>query len=719
MNWKVFILISALLSLTGCAKKDAVTPVSVSREEISFTTYKERELTKSTPLGSGDTFNVCAYQTVGTEESSYYTSELYSYDSGMNCFTSDPGHYWPEEGTLDFYAVSPVSYVGSVGLIAADKTVNFTADGETDFTAVLLAAQSKPLTAGTGPKLSFGHKLTKVAFRVTGKETHLKYVIESATLKADNSSTYSFSPSDLGSWSVPISSDTYDLISSTLTLPYHTPSGLALGDALYLIPRQRSDSETVKLTLTYKVYEQNAEDVVSDRLVYAVTHSVDLTSSAVSNWGINRSIVYNLVLPSDDAEGSGTISFTASVTDWYDDTEIEITDDDIKALKFRAEAEQTVYLKSYSSTYNFEYSWNGKDWTIWTYSSPLTFGTIEHPKVYIRGDNPTGFTIPVRFKFSTSAPVYCDGNVMHLLSSTVDLYEIPCESCFFELFYYCTVLQTAPDLPATVLTAECYQNMFYGTSITAAPELPAMVIPAYAYNRMFAGCSRLVSAPELPAVTLLELNNGLFSVGSNYESMFESCSSLVSVPSLPATKLTPACYSMMFYGCSSLTYAPVLPADTVPANAYSSMFNGCTKLTDVPDLTATSLLRGGINDQVGNNYRMMFAYCRSLVNAPRIAVTSLTPNCCEGMFRYDTSLVVAPELKATILVSGCYNYMFQGCKKLNNVKAMFTTTPGSTYTDNWLYGVASEGLFTKNRAATWDVSGASGIPSDWYIWWED
>lgn len=59
--------------------------------------------------------------------------------------------------------------------------------------------------------------------------------------------------------------------------------------------------------------------------------------------------------------------------------------------------------------------------------------------------------------------------------------------------------------------------------------------------------------------------------------------------------------------------------------------------------------------------------------------------------------------------------MFTYCSKLNYVKAAFTTTPGNSYTRNWLNGVASTGTFVKNPAATWDVTGANGVPNGWTI----
>jgi hypothetical protein len=46
---------------------------------------------------------------------------------------------------------------------------------------------------------------------------------------------------------------------------------------------------------------------------------------------------------------------------------------------------------------------------------------------------------------------------------------------------------------------------------------------------------------------------------------------------------------------------------------------------------------------------------------------------------------------------------------------MFTTTPSTTYTYNWVAGVASTGTFVKNASATWDVSGVNGIPSGWTV----
>lgn len=85
------------------------------------------------------------------------------------------------------------------------------------------------------------------------------------------------------------------------------------------------------------------------------------------------------------------------------------------------------------------------------------------------------------------------------------------------------------------------------------------------------------------------------------------------------------------------------------------------------------------------------------------------------MFRDCTSLTTAPELPATTLADYCYDGMFRGCTKLNYIKALFTTTPGDSYTQYWVNGVSSTGTFIKNKNATWDVTGNSGIPSGWTV----
>ena len=152
---------------------------------------------------------------------------------------------------------------------------------------------------------------------------------------------------------------------------------------------------------------------------------------------------------------------------------------------------------------------------------------------------------------------------------------------FEEMFYGCTSLENAPELPETTLGVSCYYNMFHGcTSLKAAPELPATTLASSCYQSMFNGCTSLKTAPKLPATTL---------VPGCYSNMFRGCTSLETAPELPATKLANSCYQYMFYGCTSLKTAPELPATTLFYSCYSNMFNGCTSLETAPELPATTI----------------------------------------------------------------------------------------------------------------------------------
>ena len=152
--------------------------------------------------------------------------------------------------------------------------------------------------------------------------------------------------------------------------------------------------------------------------------------------------------------------------------------------------------------------------------------------------------------------------------------------------------------------------------------------------------------------------------------------------SLSATTLANYCYTAMFSRCTSLVSAPVLPATTLTLSCYGSMFYSCTNLVTAPT---------------------------------KLPATTLANQCYVIMFNSCTSLTTAPELPATTLAQSCYDNMFYGCTSLNYIKTMFTTTPSTSYTRNWVNGVASTGTFVKNMNATWDVRGADGIPEGWTV----
>lgn len=209
-----------------------------------------------------------------------------------------------------------------------------------------------------------------------------------------------------------------------------------------------------------------------------------------------------------------------------------------------------------------EYSFDGRNWNDWGdfVATPVEPG--ERLAIRARPDGNVRFaSSPSAYRrISISFDARAGGNILSLLSQT-EVTELPVRTSvanylFNGLFRGCSTLVDCSEL-----------------------LMPATTIVSYAYYQMFYNCTRMASAPALPATTL---------GGNCYESMFYNCRAMTEAPALPATVLASACYARMFYGCSGLTTAPALP----PANiqyCFYYMFTGCTGLTAAPNLTATTV----------------------------------------------------------------------------------------------------------------------------------
>ena len=251
----------------------------------------------------------------------------------------------------------------------------------------------------------------------------------------------------------------------------------------------------------------------------------------------------------------------------------------IPYVTFKAEQAQTFKMTpKYGYTISgLEYSVNGGEWKNVVADTGVDFGG-DKGNLRLRGTNTNGTAAAydhstITFIIDSNVKVACTGDIRTLLDwknySTVETQN----ARFCNLFEGCSVLTSAPDLPATTLAKECYYGMFSGcTSLTSAPKLPATTLAFGCYSIMFSDCTSLTSAPTLPATTLADFC---------YSSMFIGCTSLTSAPTLSATTLEEGCYQSMFVGCSNLQEAPELPATTLAESCYSEMFYDCTSLTSV------------------------------------------------------------------------------------------------------------------------------------------
>ena len=208
---------------------------------------------------------------------------------------------------------------------------------------------------------------------------------------------------------------------------------------------------------------------------------------------------------------------------------------------------------------NLEYSTDGETWQEWQHTTTTedemtthTFDTLTltavGDRVYLRGNNPNGFTDVENNAlslFSLTGKIAAHGNAQSIVDGdtpTLVAKPMPFFSDYLITEQPSDVLVSAPSLPATTLADYCYISMFYGcTGLTQAPALPATTLAEECYNSMFSGCTGLTQAPPLPATTLAE---------ECYNSMFGGCTGLTQAPSLPATTLAEGCYAEMFSGCT-------------------------------------------------------------------------------------------------------------------------------------------------------------------------
>ena len=98
---------------------------------------------------------------------------------------------------------------------------------------------------------------------------------------------------------------------------------------------------------------------------------------------------------------------------------------------------------------------------------------------------------------NTNKKFNCYGNIMSLLygdnftnNNFQELMEYT--TIFYRLFYKTMVVNAKYLILPNFITEGCYSNMFYGcTSLTTAPELPVTTLASGCYGNMFRNCTNL------------------------------------------------------------------------------------------------------------------------------------------------------------------------------------------------------------------------------------
>lgn len=296
-----------------------------------------------------------------------------------------------------------------------------------------------------------------------------------------------------------------------------------------------------------------------------------------------KSYTYNLIVGKNKVTIGGV-----TVAEWgTDKIKGGKAEEYIPYVTFTAEKAQKFMMKT-NGNYNIsglEYSVNFGDWTTVEANKEVTFGGT-NGDLRLRGTNTDG-TASALDKYSTitftdsNVPVACTGDIRTLLDwdnyTTVNTEN----AMFINLFENCSVLTSAPELPATSLAYNCYYCMFLGCkNLKSAPKLPAKALANQCYAYMFARCTNLKTAPELPAEVLAH---------QCYDSMFLGCKNLKTAPKLPAKTSQMYCYVSMFSGCTNLKSAE-LSIEFLSRGCCGSMFYNCTNLSSVTMLAPSKAI---------------------------------------------------------------------------------------------------------------------------------
>ena len=303
---------------------------------------------------------------------------------------------------------------------------------------------------------------------------------------------------------------------------------------------------------------QNSATFLSLDVADGASKTTTETLTGIPELTAGNSYTYKLTIGKDKISISGIY-----VADWTDGTITGGNTEECPTpyITFTAEGKQTFKMTT-KGTYQInglEYSLNDGDWkSVVAGGEGVTFGGA-NGDLRLRGTKHNG-TADDAGNYSTitftdeTVNVACTGDIRTLLDwRNYNIVETK-NARFCSLFENCSVLTSAPELPATTLATDCYYEMFYGCkSLTSAPKLPATTLANYCYQNMFVDCTNLTSAPELPATTLSNFC---------YQNMFYGCKNLTSATELPATTLAVYCYQGMFYNCTKLSTVTMLASDS-------------------------------------------------------------------------------------------------------------------------------------------------------------
>lgn len=317
---KKYLVLASVAAITAAACTKEQVDLPKEPVEISYQVVQKAPVTKAdyptTGKFSSWAFYVPADKTWADNQNDndvtlYISGAEISYVSNT---WKDQSHsyFWPNKGTLTFFAVSPSTVSASCdknGLVVSDFTVASTDQVDLMVADCSFDQKSNTSTTGSdnvaGVPTVFRHKLTNVclAAQTVGNDgqgaslgTSMQVSIKSwkiSGVKDSGKYTYKFistgNTNNVDDWAETSGNATYE--KTGLTYSVSNSIGF-FAENNFLLPQSFSDNADAKITVSYTVTMQGSTGTTA--ITYEDSSEIILKDIGNSEWGKNKKVTYLL-----------------------------------------------------------------------------------------------------------------------------------------------------------------------------------------------------------------------------------------------------------------------------------------------------------------------------------------------------------------------------------------------------------------------------------------
>ncbi len=345
---------AALLALASCSKEQTLVEagrravVSNTGETINFLA-SFRALTRAAET---TTANLSSFYVTSFGETSFSDLE-FTKDAGSNFFISEQSYYWPETGSLAFFAYAPgVAETGGTWQIrqSAKTLRNFSPKLNMSEQVDLILASAtgnKTDNEQTGVNLNFVHALSQISVQAKNTNPDLTIKVAGVRIGSVGGQASQLNAQNVNSlvWQLNTNDPVkYESTYTTRSVSLNTSAKSVMGNngSAMLIPQALTawDSENDKTNTGMGAYLALYVNIVKDGEVVCpqsggANNYAWVAVPINTSWESGKKYVYTLDLNTggkyapDDADNPGepviveseAIKFTVTVTDWNEVTE--------------------------------------------------------------------------------------------------------------------------------------------------------------------------------------------------------------------------------------------------------------------------------------------------------------------------------------------------------------------------------------------------------------